>query len=831
MNRSYLIVCHIAWLLAGAFTFSVRGHGDEPGVEFRASLPGPFRAVHWWQGSLWVGTDRGLYRCPDEITTVPVPGVQGAVLCFTDDGPDLLVGGTNGLLRFRTPAGPAPAPELPDATVNCVQRIGEDLWVGCGTGLRIITKDGTPILRLTNVPVSSLAVIGRTVAVGTNSDIKEFDVTTRNEVPESKLDENLFENVKGTGVSALYFYRDTLWGSVGSAGDSNRADNPGQFFRMKIGNPSSTTVTNVTGLVYQFVHKAETLWIAAENGLFRVDRSHHAGATVDTMLTMMPAGALCLGDGKLWVAGERLYHISVFEYTGWDPKIKFSDLPCYLGLTGRPFTIRWRIGDYAGRTTSSLVKSTFRLVSDTGKPAKMHAVEHQNDEFMATITPQASGTSRFYIEGTDLSGVAFRSPNFFVFFLPLWAILIASIAVALVLLILTHRWILTHLRLAEWTFDPKGCDRTVEVKVVSVEDQARELAFGLSDKPGAYYATSDGGSESIAQAVRGMTVVVEVPEPIFDDLVANRIRGPVFNQPNPTIAGQLCLRAILKEDQQKVWIKSITATSLGCLLSSHRNDQTEFPLLPVFNPKDDLDQARAERINSELIRGRTFRRLTGWCFRPNSLVDIVTEQFERWGARTSVLDEAARAEATSVDFLRSLSRADVVHVLAHGRPDGLVFQDRCLSVGELDRQLSQCVEPLRCRLLILSACDTGMLRQGLGAFVFPLVRRGVTILAASSEFDYPLSIRFYRAFYGALFPKWRSSGITIGDALRAAVAACASRSVAQEMYGWGRDIDSLVLFGDPSVRFRFRFTTRLWMDRFRDWWRAMVSRLRRRSPS
>jgi CHAT domain-containing protein len=155
-----------------------------------------------------------------------------------------------------------------------------------------------------------------------------------------------------------------------------------------------------------------------------------------------------------------------------------------------------------------------------------------------------------------------------------------------------------------------------------------------------------------------------------------------------------------------------------------------------------------------------------------------------------------------------LTEADVVHVSARASPQGVFLED-----GVMDGPLVQgggskagatsapLVDRLRCRLLILSACFSGDLGKP-ESFVFPLVRKGINVLAATEPLLGQAAYAFFRAFYQELLPARRAEGVELAQALRRAAADGLSTDIRRIL--WTKGINSFILYGDPSLQLRLR---------------------------
>jgi CHAT domain-containing protein len=109
---------------------------------------------------------------------------------------------------------------------------------------------------------------------------------------------------------------------------------------------------------------------------------------------------------------------------------------------------------------------------------------------------------------------------------------------------------------------------------------------------------------------------------------------------------------------------------------------------------------------------------------------------------------SARANATAADFESAPREADIVHISAHANYDRILLADGPFTTEKLSAlNLAAC----RCRLLVLSACEAGDLKQS-HALLWALVRVGVNIIGATRPVhDYTCKV-FFEQFYAALLP-------------------------------------------------------------------------------
>jgi hypothetical protein len=338
-----------------------------------------------------------------------------------------------------------------------------------------------------------------------------------------------------------------------------------------------------------------------------------------------------------------------------------------------------------------------------------------------------------------------------------------------------RRWLLI-LRGYRWVFAAGSCDHKVVIGYVPGDDQVRIAVDADGESAEGGFAIASNGtwppdSEQLRElrgVVRGKRVRIAVVESQFRKPWAITIGGPLSEWCEAAIAGQICLLNELVR-VTRLQVKYITFAGLGCVL----------PLDDLL-PRDLPKLGRLEGTKEE--------------------IDQVTLRFSRWGASLLNLPASAREEATIGDLSRALTEADIVHVSAHASPQGVFLQDGLMDGSKL-RAL---FDKLRCRLLILSACYLGELRD-VESFVFPLVRRGVNVLAATQPLLNQASQLFFRSFYRELLPARKAEGVELAQALRQAAAECfPSRGKGIRGMLWAPGINSFILYGDPSLQLRLR---------------------------
>ncbi len=179
-------------------------------------------------------------------------------------------------------------------------------------------------------------------------------------------------------------------------------------------------------------------------------------------------------------------------------------------------------------------------------------------------------------------------------------------------------------------------------------------------------------------------------------------------------------------------------------------------------------------------------------------LENASKQFTRWGAEARI-----QCDARVQDVRFGLQEADVVHVASHGEGRGLHLMDRMMTATDLP-----VLPQLRCSLLVLSACDIGLMKQD-DSFVYTLVRAGTNVLAATQRIGDSVCSVFFEEFYRCFLPSRQAVGMSISAAIRDAVETCSHRfSTVEEALlpevsrgKWKSSIDSLIFYGDPSAHF------------------------------
>ena len=206
-----------------------------------------------------------------------------------------------------------------------------------------------------------------------------------------------------------------------------------------------------------------------------------------------------------------------------------------------------------------------------------------------------------------------------------------------------------------------------------------------------------------------------------------------------------------------------------------------------------------------------------------SEAEAVSAAFRRWGAQVST----PGGDASADDLASALMTSDVVHVAAHATPNGVFVAHRNHVEADVDRAQDPTIRArrtaearlfgtcdldalgvgahsLRCRLLVLSACDLAQLEPGPAlSFVYALVQMNVNVIATAWPMNDAVARAFFRNFYRELLPGHQTTGLELAHAVRRAAANCPDaikRIGCQER--WQTDLSGLRLFGDPTLHLK-----------------------------
>lgn len=152
---------------------------------------------------------------------------------------------------------------------------------------------------------------------------------------------------------------------------------------------------------------------------------------------------------------------------------------------------------------------------------------------------------------------------------------------------------------------------------------------------------------------------------------------------------------------------------------------------------------------------------------------------------------------SAANLLNALCEADVVHVAAHASLTEIELRDGAFSASLLtDEMLGR----IRCRLLILSACDAGRTAPNQPSIAWPLIRAGVTIIGSLVPLDDTVARRFFPLLYEYFLPVTIANGPRLAVAIVRASAALSGILGASATAPWRAYLNSLVLYGNPNLR-------------------------------
>ncbi len=174
-------------------------------------------------------------------------------------------------------------------------------------------------------------------------------------------------------------------------------------------------------------------------------------------------------------------------------------------------------------------------------------------------------------------------------------------------------------------------------------------------------------------------------------------------------------------------------------------------------------------------------------------IEIVSSAF------CSHVAEVQARESTPGGLTRLLASSDIVHVACHATLEAIV-----LCGGQFDHvalRKATSAGQLRCKLIVLSACEIAGQEDATTSLVSEFVNGGTNVLAANRDVDSAVCNAFFSELYDYFIPRTTRSGPSIADAIRHAVGRCEKRFSEWEDADWRRGIDSFVLFGDPSLHY------------------------------
>jgi CHAT domain-containing protein len=147
-------------------------------------------------------------------------------------------------------------------------------------------------------------------------------------------------------------------------------------------------------------------------------------------------------------------------------------------------------------------------------------------------------------------------------------------------------------------------------------------------------------------------------------------------------------------------------------------------------------------------------------------------------------------------LLAALRERDIVHVAAHAEHDFILLSDGPFTVSDFS-----ILKPpeIRCRLIVLSACSGGLIKNPNASLAFQFVSRGMNMIGSTDPLDDFLAKLFFGDLYRAWLPGRRSGGVELATAIRQAAEALRHDNEAPRT-----ELDALLLYGDPTLHFDFR---------------------------
>lgn len=846
-------------------------------VELPPNVP-DLTSVYAWQGSVWLGTKKGLYRYridTSQWTQVSSNQPITIVNCFLEeeDGKGLWIGAKEGLFRVKPPENQAVRELNVERPVLCLATSPGVVWVGTGRGLHRWHGQSRPRIPFyakddpnnpSTVEVNCLLRNGTDLWVGTDRGLFRMDLDHLGAAPAQPVPGNVTAIYPG-GPDPL---RDSFWYATGD--EAEKKSDPGKV--EVLGRPEAVVFGTAAGHVKRFAASATGLWLAGEKGLFQIRRCEaklRDTEVVEVEVDGRVVDLSCSGD-TLWVVTPKfLYAINGMRGGKWDPGIRPTQERYPLRFTEDPLDLRWEMTDYRGRTTPKLIRSTLRVLEDGVRElaGSGNARPVGDRVFEINVKGLSCGFHTLSIEAEDLHGIraevavvqrevtardrlmanVYGAPaenavvRVFAIPFPIYvvsivvAVLAAMSAVALVLAPLAVKayWrVLAWSGWAAWWFNTSEAIEVTKLTVVDCRHEEQEwtvrreidAAETLVRAP----LINSQGNRSFPNdfQTRGTekTVLIRVSREHFHQPWAQSIGDDLYGTGQRTVAGQQALCSPLPVPSAR----PITFAGLACLCPC----QTCPGQRPLPEFKELRNTAESKKFRRLLewdsrwrIWMRLWRGLSRGVWRPRTLCDLIAERFQVWGASILWLPDEARVSARAEDFIVALRLADIVHVVAHGEErllnggeklHGLCFQNRFVTAKDL--RSPGVLENLRCRLLVLTVCNGGALNARDDSLVFPLVERGVQVVAPPVTLNYPPAIEFFSKFYETLFPRPWAQDYTLVEALRAGGAACVPKGGSDIRKFADRGTSTITLYGHPATTLRFTLTPPPWWAWARQWW-------------
>jgi hypothetical protein len=205
-----------------------------------------------------------------------------------------------------------------------------------------------------------------------------------------------------------------------------------------------------------------------------------------------------------------------------------------------------------------------------------------------------------------------------------------------------------------------------------------------------------------------------------------------------------------------------------------------------------LQEVRA-RPPSRLARVR----FAGVAFAGEPLLSVDAEIPPIEGTFRRLHAEVLNCGSRCGDLLAALRNADVVHVAAHATLSEIELEDGSFTAAWLPDEI---LDQVRCRLVILSACEAGRTSPDRSSVAWALIRAGVNLIGSTEPLDDTVARRFFPMLYERFLPVRAGEGPALAEAIRhasidfaAAFATCANTA-------WRDYLNLLVLYGNPNLR-------------------------------
>jgi len=762
---------------------------------------GAMQAVFQKGNVLWFGADKGLFYANLDgsgVTQSKVTDQPVTQICHDTLG-NLWLGGYGGLFRLA-PKSLAVVGTGFTGKIFAMQVFEGDLWIGTDKGLyrRPIGVNSPPVPVKTDISVSSLCIGDGVLWVGTNYGLATWDLNT------NKLQPTLWTQM----VQRVYQKGNLVW--VGDTADSTLppgiAEPSGQStsnknaktYRYKLLSDPRLTLkleaNAITGRVSQFLEVNGTLWIASDLGLqrWKSDQPIPGSAII---LANSGVNGLSLNGETLWIASSSgLYKLKGLNGSEWKASVQVISGPSSLiNFLDKPPTIAWEVEHRDWRTTQELIVSRIFLydMKAQNQPLPTHPVPVGQLQIQLELSSSPEGNIlppgdyRLVVEVEDVHGKKVPSPPYpfsvrdrdWLKKRVLLVVLVSVFASAILFQLLPmplRRILQAYIFQCRWRLAPSRCDFVFDVLPAREGFRIAELT-NSTDVPTDYvnpattWPPDSPNLDKYRPRMRGKRIRVEVDPSAFRYPWSQLIGDSWGMGMEAAVAGQLIQNsgAVLPPPpRRRLWF-----AGLGCAKASN-----DLPYLYDLEPE----------------------------------LCAVTKVFRRSHAKIVIPEKnRARYLATPADLSRSLQVADIVHLGAHAQPEQIHLADGS-SFTSTD---VEAIPSIRCRLLILSACETADFQNTAGNYAEKLVRRGVNLLASVG----PLSPKFTKAFFPFVYEYLLHNGSPSETDLCAAIQLAAAlwyvvgtksplpapdgeRPRWYDQLEW---IDRLVLFGDPTLRFHF----------------------------